>query len=243
MTDDVFATDNQGGDSALEALVGEGKKFDDVEALAKGKVKSDEHIATLETEMATLKEQLEGAGKGVKMEEVLEAIKNAQAAKEGSTGDKTMSSEDLEKTIKDVLTAVTDDDTKASNRAKGNALVLKKTGGNVEAARALVAERAAGLGMSPAKLAELSESSPLAFAKLIDPDSSTASSGSLSQLDGQNTDALENDTVVLELDGFKTKAWFDAKRKELGHRAYINTPAIQRELARSMNGLRERFNN
>ncbi len=243
MSDDVFSTDNQGGteESALDALVGEGKKFENVEALAKGKAESDEHITHIEQENAELKTKLEGSSNEATLAELIEAVK-AQT-KEGSEGDKTMSSEDLVKTIKDVLTDVTADDTKEANRAKGNALVLKAVDGNVEAARILVAERAAAVGLTPAALAELSEQSPIAFAKLIEGDGSTASSGSTSILPNQNLDALDNNTDVMELDGFKTKAWFDAQKKEKGHVKWLNDRYIQRELAKSMNGLGERFNN
>jgi hypothetical protein len=75
------------------------------------------------------------------------------------------------------------------------------------------------------------------------PSESTASSGSLSTLPSINTDVLSQDTRVTEVDGFKTKAWFDAKKKEVGHVKYINDQTIQMELTRSMNGLGERFNN
>ena len=94
-----------------------------------------------------------------------------------------------------------------------------------------------------ARLAELSEDSPTAFAALIDPAGGTASSGNPSILPHVKTDALGGDTPVLEVDGFKTKAWFDAKKKEVGHVKYLNDQSIQRELARSVNGLGERFNN
>jgi hypothetical protein len=243
MSDDVFATDQSGSEgSVLDTLVGEGKKFDNVEALAAGKQKADEHIAQIEQENAELKTKLEqGGNKEATLAELIEAVK-AQA-KEGAEGDETMSTEDLVKTIKNELAADSEADTKAANRAKGNALVLEKVEGNVEAARALVAERAAAVGMTAAKLAELSETSPIAFAKLIEGDGSTASSGSTTILPGQNTDVLDSGAPVMELDGFKTKAWFDAQKKEKGHVKWLNDRSIQRELARSMNGLGERFNN
>ena len=242
MSDDVFATD-QSGDSVLDTLVGAGKKFDNVEALAKGKQESDEHIKTIEQENAKLKEDLEKAGADSNINELIEAVKQAQAIKQSSEGDKTMSQEELQEVIRSIVKDDNTADTKAANRAKGNALVLQKVDGNVEAARALVTERATALGMTPKALAELSEESPEAFAALIDPKTSIASSGSPTQLDGVRTDVLDSNTIPLEEDGFKTKAWFDAKRKEVGHVKYINDQTIQRELTRSMNGLGERFNN
>lgn len=246
MSTDVFASD-QASESVLDTLVGEGKKFDNVEALAAGKLKSDEHIATIEAENAALKEAQAGAGSeenaNASVSELLAAIKAAQAAKEGTTGEPTMSKEDLEEAIRSVVKDDKSAATKATNRAQGNTLVLAKVDGNVEAARLLVAERAAELNMTPKALAELSESSPTAFAKLIDPDGSTASSGSLSQLPGQRTEVLDSSNATMEIDGFKTKAWFSAKKTEVGHVKYINDQTIQRELTRSMNGLGERFNN
>jgi hypothetical protein len=246
MSDDVFAAD-QGGESALEALVGEGKKFADAEALAKGKAESDNHIATIEQENATLKAQLEEYAKSgdatSTAKELLAAIKDAQSKPQGSEGDRPMSTEELQEVIKSGVVEVRTAETKASNRAKGNELVLKRVDGNVEAAREFVTERAKELGMTPEALGELSETSPEAFATLIGKDDSTASSGQTSILPGVRTDVLDSQAPVTEVDGFKTKAWFDAKRKEIGHVKFINDGNIQRELTRSMNGLGERFNN
>jgi hypothetical protein len=241
MTDDVFAGD-QPSASVLDELVGEGKKFDSVEALAKGKMASDDHIARIEQENADLKAKLETAG-GTTIEEIQARLQQlAETKQEGSKGEQTMSSDDLEQTIRDVITTVTDADTKASNRAKGNALVLSAVDGDADAARALVAERSARLGMSPAKLAELSEQSPDAFAELMQlKDSGPAPSQTTSVLPGQRTDALEQNQAVMEIDGFKTKAWFDAKKKEVGHVKFLNDQSIQRELNRSINGLGSRY--
>ena len=154
-----------------------------------------------------------------------------------------MSTEELQEAVRSIVETDKTADTKAANRAIGNELVLKRVDGNVEAARALVTERAAALGMSPSKLAELSEESPSAFASLIDPTASAAISGHTASLDGIRTDVLGDTGPVLEVEGFKTKAWFDAKRKEVGHVKYLNDGAVQRELVRSINGLGERFDN
>ncbi len=242
MTQDVF-TEDKLGDSVLDTLVGEGKKFDNVEALAQGKIKADEHISTIEQENAALKEELQKSGDTTSVKDLIAAVKEAQATKDSSEGGKTMSAEELEQTIRSVTKDDRQAETRASNRAKGNALVLKKAEGNVEAARALVAERAEALDMTTAKLAELSETSPEAFAALLDPSGSTASSGSLSQLPGQRTDVLDASDTIMEIDGYKTKAWFDGQRKKMGHVKYINDPTIQKDLARSINNLGERFNN
>lgn len=245
MSDDVFASD-QPSVSVLDTLVGEGKKFDSVEALAKGKAESDAHIARVEQENADMKARLEALetakAKGENMTEVLEAIKTA-TYKESSEGGQTMSTEELEQLVRNVVTDSEKAATKASNRQTGNKLVLDLVDGNVEAARQLVTERAAALGMSPTALAALSETSPSAFAELLHQDKSTASSGSTATLKGVNMDAIGHSSAPLEVDGFKTKAYFDAQKREMGHVKWLNNSAQQREFARSMNGLGERFNN
>jgi hypothetical protein len=199
MVDDVFASD-QTGEGVFGTLVGEGKKFDNAEALAAGKLKSDEHIVTIEQENAELKTKLEAADstkeKEGNMKEIIDAIKDANT-KEGSESGQTMSTDELEQLVRKVVAGDRGIETKDSNRAKGNELVLKLVDGNVEAAKQLVTERATALGMSPDALRELSEQSPDAFATLISPDKSTASSGDLSILPSVNTDVLENTTVPL----------------------------------------------
>lgn len=154
-----------------------------------------------------------------------------------------MSTEELQEVVKTMLQDDKSAETKATNRARGNELVLKKVEGNVEAARQLVAERAAALGMTTASLAALSEESPDAFATLVGLNDTQASSGSPTILPHARTDLLDTTAPTLEVEGFKTKAWFDARKKELGHVKYLNDQSVQRELARSMNGLGERFNN
>lgn len=250
MADDVFG-DDQSTESVLDTLVGEDKKFKTVEDLAKGKQASDQHIQTVEAENAELKEQLaklqkDGEGQA-RLKDLVLAVEKAQQGSEAE-GDK-LSQDELIETIKTVMNTERSAETKAANRQKGNELVLKLVDGDVDAAKLLVTERARELGMRPVDLAELSETSPSAFARLLGGDKGTTQTdgGSTQSLPHQRTDAVDT-SRAMEAQGqdggvYKTKAWFDAKRKEVGHVAYINDQAIQRELARSINGLGERFNN
>lgn len=247
MTDDVFTEDQSGGtESALETLVGDGKKFTDVEGLAKGKMESDSHITKLETENADIKERFEKLQKEKGTEytvaDLMKAVKDATTT-EGSEGEQTqLSPEELQKVIKTVVEGEKQADTKAANRALGNKLVLGKVDGNVEAAKALVAEQAAKLGIAPAKLAELSEESPQAFAKLFGIDPSTASSQGTAALPGVKTGDLDTGPV-LEVEGHKTKSYFDAKRKEMGNAKFLNDTSLQSEMLKAAQALGlERFN-
>lgn len=248
MSDDVFAqTKGDDGESVLDKLVGDGKKFDSVEALALGKIKADEHISNVEQENADLRsklEEIQNTKSGeTKMDDILDAVKQAMTTKQEDSDDKTLSEDELTDLIRNVLNKEKLTDTKEANRAKGNELVLKLVNGDVEAAKKFVTDRAVELGTTPQRLRELSEESPDMFAQLISP-KGTHSSGGTSTLPGARSEALEHNNAVMERNGFKTKAWFDAKRKEVGRVKYLNDPHIQAELARSIANLPlEEFNN
>lgn len=245
MSDDVFATPGEKDTStALDSLVGEGKKFATVEDLAKGKLAADKHVTTLEEEAAIAKELAEKLNKETgtahTVADLMKAVKEATASKEGeSEGTKPMSTEDLQELIKSVIAGETATSTKDANRAKGNALVLSKAKGDVEVAKALIAERAKAVGMTPASLAELSESSPDAFAKLMEIDSKTQAP-STGALDSANTDTLS--AAVLEVDGFKTRSYYEAQRKEMGNLKYIHDKSLQTEMQKASQALGAKFN-
>jgi hypothetical protein len=246
MSDDVLgAADDTSTSTALEQLVGEGKKFATVEDLAKGKLAADAHVATLETEAASTKEQLEKLNKEKGTEytvtDLMKAVKDATDSKEGdSDGAKPMSTEELQELIKSVIAGETATSTKDANRAKGNALVLDKAKGDPEVAKALVAERARAVGMSTQAMRELSEHSPDAFAKLMEIDSTQQAPGT-GALDSVNTDLL-NSGAVMEVDGHKTRSYFEAKRKEMGNLKYIHDAGLQAEMQRASQALGAKFN-
>ena len=134
-------------------------------------------------------------------------------------------------------------DTADANRSKGNELVLQKVDGNVEAATALVAERAKSLGLTPEKLAELSEDSPDAFAKVmgLETNSEPPLKGTVS-LPKSNV-PFNEEVAIMEIDGHKTSAWFSAQRKEMGTKKYLNNNRLQNQLMRSAQELGDRFYN
>jgi hypothetical protein len=242
MTDDVFTGDKTGDQttSALEELVGDGKKFANNELLAEGKRQADNHIATLEAENAALKEKSGSEEGKATIADLIEAMK---ATKEPNTneGDKPMSDEDFQDRVRDIISGVSEGATRTTNRALGNKLVLDKVGGDTEVAKAYVAERATALGITPDALGELSETSPSAFAKLMEVDASKASAGTGS-LPGINTQTELQPNVVLEVDGHKTKAHYDALRKELGVKKWLNDTNIQTAMAKDANALGAKFN-
>ena len=248
---DVFEAADQGGnkegsneDNLLESLVGEDKKFKSVEDLARGKLEADAFIEKLKEENHMALEELEklqgSKDDSAKVADLIAAVKEA-AQQQDSDGTNHMSDDDLSEKIREIMQGESAKETAKRNRDKGNELVLSKVGGDVEAAKIFVAERAKELGMTPAKLAELSEISPDAFAKLIDAKSSTSSSGTV-KLQGSNPRAMDNHVNTETIDGHHTKAYYDRVRKEVGTMKYLQDRKLQLQYLRDAMALGERFN-
>jgi hypothetical protein len=181
MSEDVLSTTAPNEDQsegatevrALEALVGEGKKFSDVDKLAEGKLAGDRHIETLEAELADLRANLE---KRMTAEEILSEIKNSQkdSADEGNQShvEGNQSRGDIE--LNDIVSLVDQrmneksvKEVADSNRAKVNKQLVEKLG-DVDTAKKFVDSKAVELGLAPESLVAMAEQSPDAFMKLVD---------------------------------------------------------------------------
>lgn len=242
---DVFTPETKEGEneSLVEKLVGEDKKFKTTEDLAKGKLEADTFIEQLKEEVKIAREKLgeleEGKNKDDKIAELLEEVRKSQ--KQGQEGgDTKLSEEDLSKKIKEIMQGESAAATARKNRDLVNQAVLAKVDGNVEAARTYVSERAKQLGMTPEGLAELGEKSPEAFIKLIDGDPSTVKQGVVT-LPDQSRHGQDGSTVY-EIDGHKTKAYYDKLKKDMGPAKYWNDVKVQGAYAKDAMALAERFN-
>lgn len=251
MADDVFDAADQGGetegktdDNPVNALVGEDKKFKTVEDLAKSKLEADAFIEQLKEENKVALEELKKyqgqEDNSAKVQELLEAVK-AAGQQQDSEGDNQLTDEALSEKIREIMQGVSAEETAKRNRAKGNELVLRKVGGDVEAAKLFVAERAKELGLKPSALAELSEISPQAFAKLIDANTSASSSGS-TNLQHSNPRAMESHATIETVDGHHTKAYYDRVRKEMGTVKYLQDRKLQKRYLDDAMALGDRFN-
>jgi hypothetical protein len=246
MSEDVFTqTEGDKTGSALEQLVGEDKKFKTVEDLAKGKLQADAHIEQLEGETKLVRDklaELEGADeKEATVAELLKAVREHQKVQGDEEGDK-LSDEDLSKKIREVMQGETEAQTRAKNRGKANQAVLDKMNGDVEAARIYLAERAKQLGMSPEALAELGETSPEAFTKLVEVEQSTGSQGITGLPGGADTGASLGTDKPMEIDGHKTKAYYDKLKASLTPLEYWTDPKLQGQYYKDAMALGDRFN-
>lgn len=243
---DVFDTPTEENSSKdiLSELVGEGKKFADVNELAKGKQEADSFIEQIQTENKQIREALakleSQSDQTSKIEELIASVRSAKEPQVTEESNHPLSEDDLSNKIKEIMQGESQQATAAENRSRSNSLVLGKVNGDVEAAKTYVAERAKQLGMSAKDLGELSERSPHAFAKLIDVDPSTASR-STSQLpsSGQVNSQVNQ---PMEVEGHKTKAYYDNLKKEMGPNKYWNNVKIQGQYTKDAMALGDRFN-
>jgi len=246
MTTDVFTPATEGaGETALAGLVGEGKKFVTNEDLAKGKLESDAFIEKLKAENAEVLEALKDAqGKSEDSATVSELLKAMKETQSKTADDGTpLSEEDLRKLVRDTVTGDSATATAASNRAEGNKLVLERVGGDEDAAKTYLADRAAALNLTVEKLATLSESSPQAFAELLGLRAATVPTKGITDIKGTIDAGNLAPTRPLEVDGHKTKAHYDALKKEMGVAKFLSNHKLQRAYLKDAMALGEdKFN-
>jgi len=244
VSDDVFTQTEGVSESALGQLVGEGKKFETVEDLAKGKLEADAFIERLEGENKLTREQMTDleikAQKQHTISELIDSVKqaNEQGIKEGN---QPISKDDLSNMVKSIMEGESEAQTKANNRKQANQAVLDKVNGDVEAARSYVAERAKQLNIPVEKLQSLSEESPTAFQTLMDVNQSTGSQG-ITAIPGAQTGSMQSERETV-IDGHKTKAYYDNLKREMGSSVYWNDSKIQGQYYKDAVALGDRFNN
>lgn len=161
------------GDSYFTALVGEGKKFKDPEALAKGKAESDAFILQLQQELAALRQDVTARAN---LEEIIHDLKKSQqapASNPGSPGqanedDKTGASapslEDIKRLVTQELTS-TQKQLQAEQNIRASEQELTKVWGNQT--RSKLDARAKELGVSLEFLKSIAATTPKAFLEMV----------------------------------------------------------------------------
>src|SRR3990167_440993 len=196
MATDLFNKMTPPVPEALNELVGEGKKFQTVEDLAKGKKESDAFIEQLKTEQAALRAQLveldAKAKEGATLKDLmakLEATKPNSNGKDGTAG---LSQDEISKLVLSTVEQRDKDLARTTNRTKANEEVLKKFQGDAAKASAYVEAKATELGLSKEALGNLSETSPAAFAQLLGLNVANTQSRATTDVKTVNTEALLN---------------------------------------------------
>lgn len=153
-------------------LVGEGKKFKDNEALARGKMTSDHFITVLQRENLELREDLK---QRVTMKDVLDQLKQSPPTKVPNTeenqppaDDRTdvLKKEDLPEFFSKALQEAKESEAKKQNTTYVSSK-LQELYGSEEAAQAEVARKRQELGLNADVVKRMAEEAPKAFLELF----------------------------------------------------------------------------
>lgn len=150
----------------VTSLVGEGKKFKDLDSALQGKIEADAFIERLTKENGDLRKV---ADKNITLEQVLEAIgKQTPPTKETvTTTTGTEIGGDIDARVQRILDERSTKERVTSNLTKVHDAMVG-THGDKDKAAAAIAAKAAELGTGVAELKELAARSPVAFLKLMD---------------------------------------------------------------------------
>lgn len=165
MADDIFAGQTPPSESALDKLVGEGKKYKSAEDLANAYLNADSHIGELKTDLQTTREFI-----SEELKKLAEQRTQAPPAPNPETrsiepapvAPPASEVEDLDTKIAKVL-----EEKETLRRLQDNAntvqeVLVERLGGVEKAAEAVIA-KARELGLNPADMKEMAAKSPKAF--------------------------------------------------------------------------------
>lgn len=226
--------------SVLGDLVGEGRKFNDVEALAKGKLEADRFIEQMKQENAALKADLEKQAYRLGVTDYLEEKASAPTAEssspnnqnsgtldQGNTNPKT-SEVDIESLVEQTLLK-RDQEAVAKNNISLVESELEKAYGT-EAGNA-VKQKASELGLQLSELQSMAAKSPNAFMQLMGKpavQSKPLISGTI-RTEGSN----------FETSSDKDFAYYQKMRRENSKLYY--KPSTQRQMMSDMERLGDNF--
>jgi hypothetical protein len=217
-------TQAQPQSSTFESLVGEGKKFQSPEDLAKGKMEADQFIEQLKQEQAELREEL---SKRLTSEEVLEKIRENNQQQGQSQGDNTspqLSEERLSELVKNTLESTRTEETKQNNVQSVDQQLVNQFG---DKAGEWLNTKSQELGVSIAFLQDVASTSPAAFFNTVGLNNTNQQGKASVTTSTVNTETLgQVNTAGQPQQG--TKKFFDQIKKENPRKYW--TPEVQNQL-------------
>lgn len=227
----------QTNESFVAQLVGEGKKFRDLEALAKGKLEADRHIGEITKTLDELRAEL---AKQDYAKSLLESInKGSETRAEqpppnnpspSNTENTTQNASDIESLVEKVITEKERNRTVAQNIAVVGEEMEKQFG---DKAGQILKSKAQELNMSIERLKEIAAESPTAFFQLVGvsanrkPQTSTAPQSTV-RSEGFNPNSQDRDFE-----------YYQKMRKE--NRSLYYSPKIQNMMLQDRERLGSRF--
>jgi len=180
---------NPTANAFTDTLVGEGKKFADTEALAKGKYEADQFVEQLQSENKGLREELD---RRVTAEETVDKLiqeRTTQAANnEGvTTPSPQISQEGIAELVKQTMETQKSSEVESSNIQQADQVMADRFG---EKRGEWLASKAKELGVGISFLQSIAATSPTTFLKTVGLDSSAPSGTGTVPSGNVNTDAL-----------------------------------------------------
>jgi hypothetical protein len=219
---DVFADQAQNDDITADILVGEGKKYKDVNELAKAYINADSHLDELRRDLA----QARARSDAEKNQEPVVPPQQQQSDPTPAVPEKPQNTEDLRTLVGRELEALTESKRFEQN-VETTAQTLIEHFGDAQKANQAVKEKARELGVSPDWLRDSAARSPKAFY-------ATMGLNPEQQKRDTNTPAPRSE-IRLESNnqnGKKNYAYFEQMRKNKDTRATYYSQSVQNEMHR-----------
>lgn len=226
--------------SYMEQLVGEGKKFKDIESLAKGKLEADRHIEEITKTLNELREEVSKQDYAKELLTKLQdkgtdtgTVNSATGTTAGNSamGNTTPNASEIEALVEQLMTKKEQSRTLEQNIAVANDAVVAQFG---EKAGEVVKAKAIELGMSLDRLKEIAAESPTAFLQLIGVNTQKRTE-SVAPKSSVRTEAFSNTSSD------RTFEYYQKLRKE--NKSLYYSPKVQRMLMDDRLRLGEKFYN
>ena len=234
MTDDVLqgltepqTTTTEEPSSYVETLVGEGKKYANVELLAKSRADADRHIQTLETEHKGMKEYIEQleakVSEATTLDSVLQKL-NQQPNGQGADNQDALKPEDVQSLVNEALKQERTKEQSTTNRRQVNEALLQAHQGDKNAAVLAINDRLKEVGLTPSKFTELSETSPQAALRILN----------LTQIKTNKPDSpsglADFTTAPTNTSSVRDHKYYREMRKELGNSKFFGDIRLQAQM-------------
>jgi hypothetical protein len=224
----------------LGHLVGDGKKFNDHESLAKGKYESDLHVSNLERQLVELREDLD---QGTKITELMDLVREQNKPKPvedptktpvvpGDTSSGQMTEEELKALIATHVSERDKHSHETRNLVEADKALETKYG---EAAGRVLAHRAGQLGMSVEEMKTAASINPKVFYRLMGMDGDNKSTDTGTFTGG----AQRSEGVELKGADTRNSAFYSKMRKEKKGNYY--SPKVQMQMMKDAEALGEAF--
>jgi len=227
--------------TVVDELVGEGKKYNNVEALAKSKTHADEHISKLEFENANMREELtklEEARKESKtIDDVIHALENrpTETSPANQTG---TDSVDVKSLVAGEFNRRAEADRANENQTSVNAELINQFNGDVEQAKTHLQKVREDSGLSVEQFKILAQTSPVAALRILNINP-PQSKGDISVTSRGN---LSPEAPPINSNR-RNKSYYDALRKDMGIGKFYDDIKLQTQMQEDFASLGDDWSN